>query len=102
MLQHVRQLGAAVRLQAWHCKRMISLFNRACGRPHLPKEKWLQEMMVELGISISSRPPRPETAESSDDDEDPEEGGEEEEATEDEMYCEDEDCMHESYVCFPM
>ena len=67
---HDRQnlsVGAAVRLQGWHLRRSVSKFNEVCRRPHLPREKFLQDMMVELGISIASKRAPEDSAEESDD-----------------------------------
>ena len=54
------------------------MFNTICRRPHLPREKHVQDIMVDLGISISKKIPEPES------DLDVEENGEEEYPTDDE------------------
>ena len=35
---------------------MISVFNEACRRPHLPSEQHIRDMMDDLGIQISFKP----------------------------------------------
>ena len=78
-------VGTQTHMQAWTFRRCISVFNLACRRPHLPKEHWLRDMMVDLNISIASRPkhPQPDADTESECELDEDEGGEEL-ATEDE------------------
>ena len=69
---------------------MISLFNTVCRRPHLPRETWLQDMMIELGVSLASKTRPPNAEEASDDEIEEDEGGEEEDATDDETVPDEE------------
>ena len=72
-------------MQGWQLRRLVSVFNLAARRPHLPKEQWLRHMMVDLNIDIKSKKPRDPNPEVGDSEEDClEEGGEEECGTDDE------------------
>ena len=74
-------------VQAWCLRRMITVFNGICGRPHVPKETNIREMLERLGIKLPEKAKRQVDDNDDDDDGSPdpaEEGAEEEPPTDDE------------------
>ena len=63
---------------------MISVFNAACRRPHLPREQHVRDMMKELSIEVKFKTSHPDPDGPATDDESSAESAEEEAVTDDE------------------
>ncbi|CAK9049171.1 unnamed protein product [Durusdinium trenchii] len=55
-LNYARPKGDHAKFQAWIIKRLISEFNRSARRGHFPREKGMQDIYTETGMTLPFNP----------------------------------------------
>ena len=88
-------------LQAWVLRRMITVFNGICGRPHRPREQAIRDMLERLGVKLPDKPSKHKPGDSSEDDSMSELENAHEENAEEEDPTGDEVCLrlNTAFIC---